>query len=224
MPDLCKNGACNFVYPILNTECAGNSLSSINFNFLNLNAEMCFIENMMQTSWNPAFNTFAASSALWLQAATIVQTTSSCWNNTSNTVSEMSGFWLSPITIVYPYPWNGGTDANVLLAWLNEVLPPKQGNCINYIVGQELFLFSPEYGAINRVASQAGGQGLRNVCLGYTCDCIGAGTYRGRACTTVDCGSYSVTLSLPDSFINDIKGYKFQVNNSFQWVSVNTLF
>lgn len=226
MPEthLCKSQTCDYTFPINDTECAGNSLSSINYNFAALDDAMCSFENKNQSDWIPAFTTFSENSALWLQALTIVNTNSSCWNTTYNTVIEFSGFWLKPISIIYPYPFPDSTNIATIELWVNENLPVKNGNCFNFIVGQELYVHSAEYGSINRVVSDTKGAGYQVVEFSYYCDCIGRGSYNGYDSRVINCGVFNFTANVPDTYINKFVGVKFVVDSTFQWVNGTRIF
>jgi len=224
MADLCKNQNCDYVYPILDTECIGNSLTSINYNFLALDMELCSIENRVTETWGPAYTIFSQNSAAWLGALSVTQANSACWNDTKNTINEMSAFWLKPISIVYPYPFPSSTSINTILEWVQETFPIQGGTCFNYIVGQELYVFSPEYSTINRTAAQAAGVGKKTAYFSYNCDCIGRGSYNGTAYTQVDCGTFSLNVSVPDTFINKFVGIKFVVDSTLTWSGGTQIF
>lgn len=216
---ICKNQTCDYTFPILDTECAGNSLSSINYNFTSLDEALCSFENRTVSNWNPAFTVFSQNSATWLSVLSIMGSNSACWNLTYNTVSELSGFWLKPISIIYPFPFSSSTDISAIQAWLNENFPVRNGNCYNFIVGQELYVNSAEYGSINRLVSDNKGIGKKVVYFSYGCDCIGRGSYRNTAAQTVDCGTFTFTASIPDTYINKFVGIKYTVNASLQWAN-----
>lgn len=217
MSSFCKPNNCNFVYPIKDTECLGNSLSTVNLNFVQLDTEMCRVEDKINTSWNPAFNVFANLSAKWLDAMTIMGANSAFWEQTNNTIRELSAFWLKPITLIYPYPFETTTDINIIKTWLNENFPVKNSGCFNFIVGQELYIHSPEYLTINRIINGNQSAGIKQAVFTYTCDCIGKGRYTGNAITNVDCGGVTLNLNVPDQYINKFVGLKFTVNDSFEW-------
>ena len=218
----CKTENCDLVFPIIDTESIGNSLSSINLNFNALDYELCSIENRDDTTWNPAFTIFSENSAAWVNAFNIVKTNSACWIDTTSTVFETSGFWLKPISIVYPYPFPTSTDIAVVRAWVEDNFPILVGTCYNYIVGQELYVYCPEYTSINRqsAASKTGGTGNKTVRFTYKCKCIGK-TTTGVATQTVNCGTVALDLkvNVPDSFINKFVGIKFTVTDSYIWDS-----
>lgn len=214
---ICKQSDCNFIIPILAQEAIGDSLFALNYNLATIDNELCRVSDIVNFDWTPAYNVFASNSGQWIDAINIMNNLSSCWNTTTNTVNELSGFWLKPITIIYPFPFPSNTDINLIQNWLNNTLPVKNGNCFNYIIGQELYVHSPEYANINRTVTSSGGNGNRVVSFTYSCDCIGRGVKRGSSSQTVDCGSYSVVNIVPDSFIKGFVGIKYTVDSTFQW-------
>lgn len=226
MPSICANQNCEYTYPILDTECAGNSLSSINYNFQSLDTAMCSFENRVTANWNPAFTVFSENSALWLNAITVMSENSGCWNLATDTVSELSAFWLKPITIIYPYPFPeaGSTSINTIGLWLNENFPVRNGNCYNFIVGQELYVMSPEYGSVNRVVSDTKGSGQQVVTFTYTCDCIGRGSFTNVASKVINCGLFTFTASIPDTYVNKFVGLKYTVDATLQWANGTQIF
>jgi hypothetical protein len=216
--DICKaDPTCNFVYPVLAGENIGDSLSSINYNFRQLDIQQCNIETQVTQQWEPAFTVFSQNSANWIDASTAFSLNSSCWTDTSTVVQEMSGFWLKPITLVYPHPFTGNTDIQTIRNWLVENFPVEGGGCFNYIVGQQFFIFSPEYYSINRKVSDSRGIGKQAVSFSYTCTCISFPTVRRTVKKDVDCGTFNVELNVPDQFINKFVGIKFEVLPTFEW-------
>jgi hypothetical protein len=216
--EICKpDNSCSFVYPVLEGENIGWSLSSINYNFRQLDIQLCNYENQVNTQWEPSFSYFSQNSAIWISAMTLFEQNSGCWQEMATTVQEMSGFWLKPITMVYPYPFTGNTDIATIRNWLVENFPIQGGGCFNYIVGQQFFIFSPEYYSINRTVSDAKGVGKQTVSFSYTCTCIGKPTIRKTVKKNVDCGTYSLELNVPDQFINKFVGIKFEVTPAFEW-------
>jgi hypothetical protein len=180
---------------------------------------MCNVENNINNQWGPAYTVFSQNSGAWIDAFSIMNANSACWIDTYNNVSTLSGFWLKPITLVYPYPFSGSTNISTVQTWLNENFPIKSGNCYNFIVGQELYIQSPEYTSINRVVQGNQQAGNQFAFFTYTCDCIGRGSYTGNASTVVNCGGVTINLTVPDQFINKFVGLKFTVGPDFQWDS-----
>lgn len=218
MKEICKpDSSCSFVYPILEGEDIGGSLSSINYNFRQLDIQLCNYEYDVTNKWLPAYTYFSGTSSTLLDALTLFQSNSACWTETTSVVNELSSFWLKPITMVYPYPFTGNTDISTIKAWLNENFPVQGGGCFNYIVGQQLYIFSPEYYSIDRKVSDSKGIGKQTVSFTYTCTCISKPTIRRTITKDVDCGTFNLELSVPDQFINTFTGIKFEVTPALEW-------
>jgi len=224
MTTVCKQSNCDFVYPVLKSEALGNSLSSINFNFLNVDNELCRLEDNFTNYYDPAFTVFSESSARWIDSINTVVSNSACWESTCSVVAEMSGFWLNPISIIYPYPFPTNTDIALITAWLNDNFPVKSGNCYNFIVGQVLYVNSPEYATTNRVVTNTGGAGKKVVTFTYYCNCIGRGSYAGVAYQNVDCGTVVIKSVIPDTYVNKFVGVKFVVDSNFEWSGGTKIF
>lgn len=225
---LCKASNCNFVFPILETECLGNSLSAINYNFRALDVETCNTETLINTTWNSIFVDYATLSAKLTAMLNIVVSNSACWQTTYTTVSELSSFWLKPITLVYPFPFTDSISISTIQTWLNANFPAKSGNCFNFIVGQEIYIHCPEYLTIQRTFTGSAQTAARiiDVPYSYTCDCIGRGSasYFAHKVLTVPGSSAPVTSNLSDMYINKIYGFKFVLDSSFSWSNGVLLF
>ena len=217
MADKCKSSDCDFVFPIIETDVVGNSLSSINYNFSNLDIQICNMEDDVENKWNPAFTVFSENSGAWIDAITSYAQNSSCFLEAQTTVNEMSAFWLKPITIVYPYPFSSNSDLSVIRAWLMENFPISGGGCFNYIAGQEFLIFSPEYYSITRKVTESKGVGKQTVRFTYTCTCIGKPVVRQTVSKNVDCGTFALELNVQDQFINRFVGIKFTVTPALEW-------
>jgi hypothetical protein len=220
---LCKNSGCDYVYPIVGRDSLGNSLSTINLNFRQLDIQMCGLENEINTTFNPALTLFNSLSSQLNDAFTVVSQNSACWNNTYSTVAEMSGFWLSPITMIYPYPFTASSDISIIQQWLNENISARNGTCFNYIVGQQLFIFSPEYFFINRNASNTTTIGKKQVIFYTTASCINR-KINVQCKGTVDCGAVNSNITLQDQFINKFVGIQFTLDQTLQWSNGIKLF
>lgn len=221
--ELCKSNDCNFVYPILPGDTLGNSLSVINLNFKQLDIQMCNVEDEVNNSFLSAVNSFASLSGKWESLTTTIATNSSCWDNTYTTVNTMSAFWLTPITLVYPYPFSTTTDLELIRTWLNENFKAKKGSCFNYIVGQELFVFSPEYYFFNRIANNSSSVGIKTVNWSTTTTCASRKIILNGS-SKVDCGSVNATLTVEDQFINKFVGLQFTLDDNFEWSNGIRLF
>lgn len=225
MKEICKpDASCSFVYPILEGENMGDSLSSINYNFRQLDIQMCNYESDILNKWGPTYTYFVENSANIISALSTFESNSACWADATTVVNELSSSFLKPITLVYPYPFTGNTDIATIRAWLNENFPVTGGGCLNYVVGQQLYIFSPEYYSINRNVTDSKGVGKQTVEFTYTCSCIGKPTIKKTITKDVDCGTLSVDLNIPDQFINHFLGVKFEVTNAMEWDNGTKIF
>lgn len=156
----CKiDPSCNVVIPLDDRSNIGASLTAIALNFNNLDSSLCNLSVSATEIWNPTSISFSEMKPHLEEMLNVVQTYSSCWNETYDTVNTLSAFWLKPISMIYPYPFESSTTgvAELVELWLNENFPVRTGSCYNFIVGQDLYVFTPEYSEINRylAASQA---------------------------------------------------------------------
>jgi hypothetical protein len=153
----CKiNPDCDIVVPIDEYASIGDSISAMNLNFRNLDITSCNLLASAADLWSPAYLTLNTLSGDWLSMLTTIETYSSCWNTTYDTVKSLSAFWLKPISMIYPYPFEEDVlDEITVESWVNETFPVKVGDCFNFIVGQEIYIFTPEYTDINRFVNSS---------------------------------------------------------------------
>ncbi len=162
----CKiNSDCQLVIPIDEQANIGHTLTAISLNFENIDISLCNISTSAEELWNPTSLEFLEKLPMWNDMLNVIQTYSSCWNDSYNTVTSLSSFWLKPITLIYPYPFTSGTTGidEIVQDWLNENFPPRLGNCFNFIVGQELYVFTPQYSQINRLTTASTDQNNSNI-------------------------------------------------------------
>jgi hypothetical protein len=227
--EICKVTDNQIVYPIKDYENIGDSLSSINYNFNVLDIYTCNFEFSAANFWNSMYSVFNSSSASWINAINSVRSNSSCWTETYTTVKSLSNIWLKPISLIFPYPFDEeGSEEDIIIqvtSWVNEAFPVVAGSCYNFIVGQELFIFTPQYKSINQILSQSKSSGVRSVRVKFTCNCIGAGTSTGTKTATVDCGTQRLDVAVPDKFVNIFSGLKFIIDpTSSRWVYDSALY
>lgn len=210
-----------FTFPILDTENIGNSLSSVNYNFKALDIQTCNLEFSAQNYWNRIYNDFSTISSNWVETINAVRANSSCWNDTYNTVSTLSSVWLKPISLIYPYPFEASDDNSIVTTvqtWLNENIPVKSGTCFNFIVGQELYVFTPQYTEINRILSQTKFVGVKTIKVKFIYSCIGKGKRVAYRNASIDCGSSNLDVSVPDKYVERYSGLRFVINeNTYTW-------
>jgi hypothetical protein len=158
-----------------------------------------------------------------------VQTNSSCWQETYNTVKTLSAYWLKPVSLIYPYPFNiDGSEEdiiNVVSVWINETIPVATTSCRNFVVGQQLFVFTPQYSQVNKIFSQEANLGTKTIEVEYTVNCIGRGTRGGVKTVNVDLGNQRIDISAADQFISNFAGLKFVVNpQGTSWIYDSALY
>ena len=228
---ICKITNNQIVFPIKDYESVGDSLSSINYNFNALDIYTCNFEYSASSLWNSIYNQFSENSANWVSTMNLVKTNSGCWTDTYNSVRTLSSVWLKPISLIYPYAAqfniNGSTNdlISVVTNWINETLPVFSGTCFNFIVGQELYIFTPLYSEMNRVLSQSKITGKKSVKVRYSCSCIGKGTQVGFVNGTVDCGAQTLDAQLPDRYVSEFVGLKYIVDDTVsRWVYSSSLY
>ena len=147
------NPCCTLIKQIPTCEDIGDSLTTIQFNFQNLDAHVCSMESSAATLWDPAYTLVRDMSGLWSSAAALVQSMSAAWNNARTTVQTYSAAWLDPISVIYPAPLAYSTSINVsaVSAWATSQFPvtaaPANSQClsVNYAVGQRLWVFIGKY-------------------------------------------------------------------------------
>lgn len=129
----------------------GNSLSSVNENYLNLDKWTTDISLSAQQLWEPLLSFYNANKTEWEQVVSLTQQYSAKWLNTTTIVENNSAKWTQPISIFYPeiFP-NPFTSENLLSAtnFLNTTFPvgdPKKVNKPNYIEGQTFIIYCYTY-------------------------------------------------------------------------------
>lgn len=227
--ELCKVSDNQIVFPIGLNENIGDSLSTITYNLNVLDIYTCNFEYSANNYYNNVYTLFNTNSASWVDSFTTFKTNSACWHETYNTVKNLSAFWLKPISLIYPFPFSvEGSEANIITeitAWVNASLPVASEICVNFIVGQELFIFTPQYSQINKLFSQNKTTGIKTVQVSYTVDCIGYGTRGGVKTVAVDCGTQRLDIAISDQFISIFTGLKFIVNpQGTAWIYDSSLY
>lgn len=204
------------VFPIKDFENIGDSLSSINYNFNALDVYTCNFEYSANNLWNKAYDLLNANSAQWVDTITTVKENSGCWNETYNTVNSLSSVWMKPISLIYPYPFEESSgDENIIndiSLWLNTTLPVISDRCYNFIVGQELYVFTPLFTEINRILTQTRTIGVKTVKIKFSVSCIGKGRRTYYPQGSIDCGSTTAEIAVPDKHVGQFKGLKFIVD------------
>lgn len=136
----------NFL-PILSSNNIGDSLNTLNDNYLNLDLWTQSVEASAKYLWRPVLDLFISKQEQWLNASTIFQTNSSKWESLKSTVEYASAKWLQPLSLVYPEPFpnttNNNTVLQILSSWVNTYFPPYNSvaDKVNYVEGQTVIIF-----------------------------------------------------------------------------------
>ena len=216
------------VFPIPDTGNIGDSLSSINYNFETLDVYTCNFEFSASNIWNNIYTIVNDNSANWVDAMTTFSSNSGCWDETYTTVKNLSGMWLKPISLIYPYPFNieGSEEQiiNEITTWVNQSLPVNSQTCVNFIVGQELFIFTPQYSQINKIFSQEKTTGTKTVQVSFNTYVIGR-SFTSIKNVNVDCGSQRLDIEISDQFVSNFTALKFIVNPAgSEWIYDSALY
>ena len=225
--EICKVTDNQIVFPIKDYENIGDSLSSINYNFNALDVYTCNFEYSANNIWNQMYNTFSNNSATWNSYINTVTTTSAAWNDTYTVVSQLSSIWLKPISLIYPYPFADNTNiAGDISVWLNDNFPVVSNLCSNFVIGQELYIFTPLYNETERIFSKSLTVGKKQVVATVINCCIGHGCVPYKfAPQMVDCKGFRFTTTLPDMFISTIEALKFIIDpDTLTWRCESTLY
>lgn len=218
------------ILPIKWEEEPSDSLSSININFLSLDAGVCNLELSGNNFWNPLYNDFNSGSAEWESLFSTVRDNSACWSSTYNTVRTLSSRWSSPVSIIYPFPINS-VNPTTFSAWVIRNFPVRTGTCINYTEGQEFFLFIKEWDErIQRIEGDCEKK-LKN--QGPDLKCISAvmtynpippnwGGYKKHCDKLYKCKNRGA-LKFKDRYTSRVRGLRFVVENG-QWVYKNLMY
>lgn len=133
------------------TDCIGNTLSTINMAFTALDTGLANVEFSAINLWTPVYETVSQLSGTWIEMKNIVTNLSADWVSTHSTVQSTSAFWSTPITVVWPQIQNYATStagietlARSASAYVASTFPVTAGGGVQYKNGQELYLYSLE--------------------------------------------------------------------------------
>ena len=208
--------SCFNILPIRFSEDPVQSLSTIGINFSALDAEICNLGFSATNLWNPLYTEFVDNSGNWDSVYNTVHDFSACWQSTFTTVRDLSAAWLSPITIIYPSIFNPGDfDQSVITSWVQTNFPVSQGNCINYLNGQRMKVFSLEYKVSKQdITARCNANGGVSIIKW-----IGI----GQILSTCGCNCSPVTVSSSDRYVNQIRGIEYIVTNGV-WVYLQDIY
>jgi hypothetical protein len=145
---------------LLGSSSIGNTLSTVNTNYLNLETEVLSIQSDIENYWNPIKNYYLNFGDFLNQTTTIAQTYSAVINNTCTTVQANSSSWIKPITIFYPSIFPDYLTSDLILDTLENWIPTyfPESSLIynentntedavpNYVEGQQLIIHAHRWG------------------------------------------------------------------------------
>lgn len=147
---LCKtNSACQITVPLLSTWCAEGSIDTLNFNLSALDVATCNLLSSAVDYYDPFTTVIQNNSARLIQAAEWIDLYGDDIEAAATTVQMLSSQWLTPISIIYKDILDSHDEATVR-AWVNANFPQYTNNCLNYINGQKMFVYSLKYAHINQ--------------------------------------------------------------------------
>jgi len=145
------------IIALKNTESIGNTLSTVNNNYFNLELNTLSIQNDIEKYWNPVINYYLDFQKFLKETTSIAQSYSSMFIGTSTTVEANSSSWIKPITIFFPsiFPDSIESDSIVdtLSSWIIEYFPETSfseydeitdsfNQVSNYVENQELIVYA----------------------------------------------------------------------------------
>lgn len=116
------------IYEISSEDSIGNSLSSVNLNYSQLERETLQLMISAEKYWYPMQDYYLSFQKFLKDTTTIAQTYSASWIGTATLVREYSATWIKPITIFYPSVVSKDTEIQDILdnflKWIYIYFPP----------------------------------------------------------------------------------------------------
>jgi hypothetical protein len=132
---------------IFQNETIGDSLSSVNINYLTVENCVTTIKNDIDLYWNPMLDYYKTFGPFLKETSTLIQAVSSKIFSVCTTVETNSAGWIKPISVFYPsifpYSIDNETIVDTLSSWINENFPVQSNdNNLNYIENQQIIVYS----------------------------------------------------------------------------------
>lgn len=230
---------------ILTSDSIGDSVSSINNNYSNLDQWTSSIQFSATNYWIPLMNFYNQVAPALLKTISTASNASTNWNNTLTTVRSNSAKWIDPLIIVYPNTVQvdattnnlSSSDITNITNWFNTNFPviDNNGNTL-YVQNQKGYVY-----VIKQYISQNFAQPLSgtydptttpNVSkLTTTGNCITTNAHVCGSCTTnyqgyVYCSNGNFVCdgnSVQCTQCNDVKCIYNQTNSSTYPISIQAL-
>lgn len=209
---LCKiNSACQITVPLLSTWCAEGSIDTLNFNFSAMDVATCNLLSSAVDYYDPFTTLVQDNSARLIGAVDWIDRYGDDVEATATTVQMLSSQWLTPISIIYKDILDSHDEVTVR-AWVNANFPQYTNNCINYINGQKMLVYSLKYAHIDR--SNANSITVPGYVFNYK--------YTVRVITRIEKRSIDVQVpprvvegsyACVDQYVGDVVGYEYCLTN-----------
>jgi hypothetical protein len=169
-------------YKILTSEVIGNSLSSINLNYYNLNNWVNDVQLNYENKIKPLMDFYNTYINDMESTISLVNELSSSWNDFKTTVQSNSSFWIQPVSIIYPkiFPFPFVDNyLKVITSWVNEKYPTQNTSAgiTNYIENETIIVNVYTYQETVKIDSKE-----------YKSDVVTCYTNNGTVCA--DCATY----------------------------------
>jgi hypothetical protein len=143
----------NTIFQITTSNSIGNTLSSINQNYENLDVILTNIQTSAINYWIPMALLYEAKKEEWKTAAREIKVSYPTWSETTTIFEENSSKWLTPIIAWYPCIFeynlieqNPAESQERILNWINLNYPMfSNSGKPNYIENQQLIVYSLNY-------------------------------------------------------------------------------
>lgn len=135
----------------------GNSLASVNNNYVNLDLWTQNILLSANNLWQPLVDLYKNHQEDWKNSITTVQQNSALWISVATTVETNSALWIKPLTIFYPDIFEQSTSKSdikeTLDIWINQNFPvlAEYSDTPNYIQDQEAYINVYTYNIVNSI-------------------------------------------------------------------------
>ncbi len=206
---LCKiDPTCTITIPLASSWCVENSINILNYNFSALDVNTCNLLTSAKNIFDPITTFITTNSAKFENLFTYISQTSAKIEGAATTVNALSGAWLTPISIIYKDIFDNCVQ-NDVLQWVRANFPARTGNCVNYINGQKLYIFSLKYANLERkFTQQVVATPERTECYSYQVRVIRRIETRTE-CKVIPSTFKDVEYTCFDKYINDVCGYEY---------------
>lgn len=142
------------LYSLTSADSIGNTLSSVNQNYLVLDQLIQNIQLSAQKFWIPMIEYYNQRKPYLMNAVNLVIDNYQNWQSSSSTFETNSSKWITPLVLWYPTVMIMEESRtlpeiaeNRFLAWLNALYPPfsPDNSVPNFLEGQRAIIYSFNY-------------------------------------------------------------------------------